>query len=633
MNYFKGYVKTKNKESIEGIKGKKKFKKIEEVQNLPEYAGVLSENVMLVDVDDADQADVLLGIIQDLNVSCRIYNTTRGKHFLFKNTDPTLKNSNKAKCAIGITIDYKGGHKNAYEILKIDGVKRQMVQDSDDPDEIPQWLLPVRSKYDFWNMDSGSGRNQALFEYILVLQSDGYTKEQARECIKIINDYILMDPLEQSELDTILRDDSFKKTSFQKGNQFLFDKFAQFLKSEYQIIRLHDLLHFYKEGIYVCNYKELEAQMIKHLPTINKAKRNEVMAYLELIAEDDDNDTSDQYIAFRNGIFDLKSNKLMSFDPSMKVTNKIPWDFNENAYYELTDHTLNKISGNDAGIRIIIEEMIGYAMFRRATLGKAFVLIGEKDNGKSTLLDMIINLLGKRNVSALDLRELSERFKTAELVGKLANIGDDISGEYVQDTGVFKKIVTGNPINTERKGKDPFDFTNYATLIFSANSIPRLGKGKDNAAIAKRLHIVPLKAKFSVNDPDFRPNIKYDLRDQRSMEYLIKIGIEGLQRALENKRFTETEDTIKELKEYEITNNPVLGFAEENNRNDFINEKVSDAFDAYRSYCLINGLHPLSNKEFSKQIISIWNLKSRVQRVDGKSCRIYVSDETEDEND
>ena len=34
--------------------------------------------------------------------------------------------------------------------------------------------------------------------------------------------------------------------------------------------------------------------------------------------------------------------------------------------------------------------------------------------------------VGDRNIASLDLKELGDRFKTAELFGKLANIGDDI---------------------------------------------------------------------------------------------------------------------------------------------------------------------------------------------------------------
>ena len=57
----------------------------EQVKGLPEYAGILSDDTILVDVDDMDQSMALLTIIETLGLKCRVYATSRGKHFLFKN--------------------------------------------------------------------------------------------------------------------------------------------------------------------------------------------------------------------------------------------------------------------------------------------------------------------------------------------------------------------------------------------------------------------------------------------------------------------------------------------------------------------------------------------------------------------
>ena len=72
----------------------------------------------------------------------------------------------------------------------------------------------------FLDMRAGDGRNQALFNYILTLQSEDFTKEEARETIRMINRYVLEDPLSDRELETILRDEAFKKPIFFKGKNF-----------------------------------------------------------------------------------------------------------------------------------------------------------------------------------------------------------------------------------------------------------------------------------------------------------------------------------------------------------------------------------------------------------------------------
>lgn len=133
------------------------------------------------------------------------------------------------------------------------------------------------------------------------------------------------------------------------------------------------------------------------------------------------------------------------------------------------------------------------------------------------------------------------------IFGKLANLGDDIGDDFLQGSqvAVFKKIVTGDRIKAERKGQDPFEFNPYTKLLFSANDIPRM---KDKTgAVLRRLVIIPFNARFSkyledgvTIDPKFRPYIKYELNEQSSVEYMIKIGIEGLKRIIENNGFTKS---------------------------------------------------------------------------------------------
>lgn len=623
MQLFKGYVETKNKKCIEKFKGKHNLKTLEQVQQLPEYAGILGDETILIDIDDFESSEILFKMVKDLKLQCQIYKTTRGKHFLFKNKGVT---SNKTKCklAIGLTADIKLGSKNSYSILKFNGKEREILYDVDESNiqELPIWLTPVRNNFEFLEMEAGDGRNQSLFNYILTLQSADFTVEEARETIRLINKYVLKEPLKDSELETILRDDAFKKPIFFKGTTFLFDKFAIYMKNNNHIIKINNQLHIYKDGIYIDGAAEIEAEMIKHIPNLNRAKRNEVLAYLNILIRDNVSESSANLIAFKNGVYNLVDDTFMDFSPNYIITNKINWCYNPEAYSELVDKTLNKIACHDKEIRMLLEEVIGYCFYRRNELGKAFILIGDKSNGKSTFLDMVKTLLGDNNISSLDLKELGERFKTAELFGKLANIGDDIGDEFIANAAVFKKLVTGDRINVERKGQDPFDFNNYSKMLFSANNIPRI---KDKTgAVQRRLVIIPFDAKFSVDDPDYRPYIKYELREQECMEYLILLGIQGLKRVLKNRQFTKSARVEKELEEYEESNNPIIGFFKEVGEDEIENEPTKDVYKRYQEYCLANSLQPLSNIEFSKQVKKRFNFEIIDKKINGTKYRIFV---------
>lgn len=637
MNLFRGYVPTKDKKCLMPFKNVRSedLRSYDQVKALPEYAGILSEETILIDIDDFDQSEILMKIVEEKQLACRVYETTRGKHFLFKNIGPdgdyiqktckTKKISERLAC--GLDADIKVGCKNSYSVLKYDGKDRKIIYDIyDDEDygQLPKWLLPIKSNMDFLRMQAGDGRNQSLFNYILTLQGNDFSKEEIKETIRIINDYVLQDPLEESEIETILRDDAFKKPIFfNKNGGFLFDKFAMFIKNTHHIVKINGQLHIYQDGIYVHGQKFIESEMIKYIPNLNKSKRAEVLSYLDILVNKDCEMSDARYIAFNNGIYDIEEDDFEPFSPDYIIVNKIDYNYNPDAYFEITDKALDKLSCNDKQIRMLLEEVIGYTMYRRNELRKAFILLGDKANGKSTYLDMIERLLGDKNTAALDLNELGDRFKTAALFGKLANIGDDIGDDFIQNPSVFKKLATGDRLNAEYKGQDPFDFNNYAKMLFSANNIPRI-KDKSGAVIS-RLVVIPFNASFSKDDPDFDPHIKYKLRKPESMEYLIKIGIEGLKRVLDNNGFTISPKVQKELEEYEENNNPILLFFKDCPKIE--NEPTNQIYRQYTEFCLANSFTPMSNIEFSKQVKKRFDFEVINKTLNGKKYRIFVRKE------
>lgn len=619
--FFKGYVLTKNKKCLEKFKDVKKLKTLDDVKDLPEYAGILAENTVLIDVDDEEESEILFDIVLDKKLKCKVYKTTRGMHFYFLNNNTIKSNKTNTSLFCGLHADIKLGTRNSYSILKFNNIDREVLYDAKEYETVPKYLLPIKYNIDFIDMENGDGRNQKLFNYILTLQSHGFGVEESRECIRIINEYVMYDGLSDNELETILRDESFKKPTFFDGKTFLFDKFAEFLKNTYHIKSINDQLHLYQDGIYISNNAEIEKAMINYIPNLSKTKRNEVLEYIKLIVEPV-NPSSCDYMTFRNGIYNLLTDELLDFDPSIITQNKINYDYNPNAYNELMDKTLDRLSCNDKEIRAIIEEMIGYCFFRRNELGVAFILTGDKKNDKSTLLGVLQKLIGDVNTSSLDLKELDQRFKAAELFGKLANIGDDIGDDFIPDTAIFKKLVTGDRINVERKGQQPFEFNSYAKLLFSANKIPRM---KDRTgAIKRRLVIIPFEATFDKSDPDFDPYIKTKLQSQTSIEYLIQLGITGLKRVLKNNSFTQSDKATRELENYDKENNPILIFLDEIEYNDVINQSVSDVYLKYSTWCIENGFEKLNNLNFGKTICQKFNVKSKGKKVKGENIRVYV---------
>lgn len=618
---FKGYVPMKGKRPTESVKGRTEFYNLGEVEHLLEYGGVLKDEIIMIDIDNKEQSKILDKILKDFNIKCNRLKTSRGMHFYFKNTDVTT-NCIAKFTAIGLIADVKLGNKNAVVPLKLNGEEREFDK-LENIDYLPKWLNIIPLCPDFNNLKEGDGRNQTFFNYILKLQRATFTKEEIKETIRIINKYVMNDPLSENELNVILRDDSFSKPNFfggQNGTTLLHDKFAEYLRNEEKIIKIAGQLNIYHEGVYVENTNEIEKRMIKYIPFLTKSKRAEILAYLDLISPEMQL-SPPTHIVVANGLLRIDNLELEEFTPDYICKNKIPVCYNPNAKSEVTDKTLNKIACKDANLRRLIEEMIGYTLFRRNELGKSFILTGEGANGKSTVLDCIKNMIGSHNVASISLNELGQRFKTAELYGKMANIGDDISNSYIEDNSLFKKLVTGETVNVERKGKDPFDFDNYSKLIFSANEIPRINDTSNG--LMRRLIIVPFNAKFSPKDPDFDPYVKDKLMTTEATEYLLLLGIQGLKRILANRKFTEVSSVEDELKEYEKVNNPVIAFLEEFKVE---NEPTNAVYLKYTTWCIDNGLKKLSKIQFVREICKN-GYQSKAKKIEGKTIKVFIKTE------
>lgn len=628
--FFKGYIKTKGKKAIERFKDVDDLHSLEEVQNFGEYAGILAQDTVLIDVDDSEMSQILLDIIIDENIACCVRKTNRGMHFFFKNSGAECFKQcyTNVNLACGLTADIKVGLKNSYSILKLDGVERAIIYDKFDDEEyaqVPFWLNVVQNEKNLYNLAEGDGRNSALFSYILNLQAVGLTIEEIKKTITIINKYVLKNPLSDKELDTILRDESFKKKivpNFFNNASFEFDKFAKYLVKELSIKKINGLIHIYKDGYYQEGVVLIEQEIIKVLPALNRAKRTEVLEYIKLLCSENHEIASANYIAFKNGILDLSSDKMLPFSKDLNITNKIPYNYNTNSYSELLDNTLNKLSCNDIAIRKSLEELVGYCLYRRNELRKAFILVGDKANGKSTYLSIIQKALGNDNTSALDLKELRERFKTAELFNKLANIGDDIADDFISDASFFKKLVSGDRITAERKGKDPFAFNNYSKLIFSANNLPRIND--KTGAVLSRIIIIPFEATFSKEDPDYRPFIKYELQQEDSIEYLLKLGVMALKNILTNNSFTIGERASVQLQNYDLLNNPILSFVDEYREENLTKFPIDTVYEHYNNFCMSNNFKASSKIEFSRQIRKRFKLESKTKRIGRDTARFFA---------
>ena len=233
---YRGYIPLNGKSAAMPFKNKRddELYTIDQVRHIQGYGGVLAQDTILIDVDESEPAERLLKIVREKELKCRVYKTTRGCHFLFKNGGRVESNKTHTMLAIGVEADIKLGSRASYEALKADGVPRPLLYDAGTYEVVPKWLTPVTTRIQLYDLGEADGRNNALFSYILPLQAAGMTVEECKETLNIINQYIFRVRLDEHEMATITRDASFEKqTFFTERGKFEFDRFAHWLVDTY----------------------------------------------------------------------------------------------------------------------------------------------------------------------------------------------------------------------------------------------------------------------------------------------------------------------------------------------------------------------------------------------------------------
>ncbi|EOU1825975.1 phage/plasmid primase, P4 family [Clostridium perfringens] len=324
-----------------------------------------------------------------------------------------------------------------------------------------------------------------------------------------------------------------------------------------------------------------------------------------LVSKDFDDFNRNPYLVnVRNGLLDIRDMSFKEHTPSYLSTVQLNVEYNPQVDCPQFKKFLNEVL--DCKLIPLVQEIVGYLLTTNTASQKAFVFWGPARTGKSTLLWVVeYLLLGKKNVSNIPWQEIGDKFKTAELLGKLANVFSDLPSKSIDDTGIFKVVTGEDYLMAEKKNKNPFKFKPFARLVFSCNELPRNYVDRTEG-FYRRLIIVPFSRQIDKSKIDKALKYKF----QREKEGILNWALEGLKRLYENNfEFSENELTDGVKKEYKRENNNVISFVEECCELDglFSCSRI-ELYESYKEFCVEAGLKALSQIKFNKELEGNFNI-------------------------
>jgi putative DNA primase/helicase len=413
------------------------------------------------------------------------------------------------------------------------------------------------------------------------------------------------------------------------GKQFVPKRLADDIMKDYifRTLRDNETLYFYDNGVYKenaeCIVKDECGQILEDMSTSNRA--NETIFHIKISTYTPRNNAPLDLINVKNGMFDLKDSQLREHTPDIFTLSQLPVIYDPKADCVNIKEFLNQTVA-ECDIPIL-QEMVGFCMYREYFIHKAFMFLGDGRNGKSTLLNVIIELLGQDNVSSVALQLFdTNRFAAGRLYGKLANIYADIPVQAMKNTGSFKMVTGQDYITGEKKFKDHFQFTNHAKLLFSANMLPETHD--ESGAYFSRWILINFPNKFEGKNADKK--LLKKLTTNEELSGLLNWGIEGLKRLLKKGEFSSSITTEQTRDRYERMSSPVKAFLM-----DCVKEKMDsmitkdDFYKAFIQYCNKNGLPTIANNVFGRKIKEFAPFLSSQQATvdDKKGVRVWKGGE------
>jgi P4 family phage/plasmid primase-like protien len=301
----------------------------------------------------------------------------------------------------------------------------------------------------------------------------------------------------------------------------------------------------------------------------------------------------------RTGLLNWRTLELRPHDPELPTTYQIPHEWNPTATCPMFDEWLTQVLPDDC--HEFIWEVMGYLLLPANPFHRALLLHGTGRNGKSTWLRIVEHLIGARHVSHRTLQELQEdRFASASLYRKVANIAGDLDARRLKSSDTFKTATGGDPLTAQHKFGHAFEFICTATFAFAANELP--GTADLTEGFFSRWIVVPFCGYFPAGVAD--PHLGDRLIGEA--EGIIVKAIEGLRSLMDRGSFDLPTSVLAATDDYRVKADPVRQFSAERIEVDFDAEvKRKWLHDAYQSWCEHNGNQPLATRKFYDRIRQI----------------------------
>ena len=584
---------------------------------------LLKRDDVVIDIDHLDK-NTIREMIEFFDIKTQTVWTDRGVHLYFKKPEGFNRAKNGV-CPLGFDIEMKTSSNTPNGLTIKRNGKARTIENNGIFQELPWFLYRNKQYKSMLGLGDGDGRNNALYAHKMKLANhDGW-----QDVLFFINNYIFDEPLDEKEYKLLTRSENINP---QEVTQY---QAAEMIRNEFKCVSYMGSLWWYSSSyndfITDQDNGRLRALIYQKVGEVNTRYVDEILKQIMYRAKRFEPNTSFP-IKFNNGV-------LFPNGTWVEVEYSDFTPFNINIAYHpdatpvpIVDEYIDNLTGHDKGYRDALLEALSFVLVtdpeRIRSLGKFWIFRGDGRNGKGTLLQIMSKIYNPKNCTNLSIKQLADPRYNYTMIGKLANLGDDIEGDAIDNNQMkmLKNMVTADSVSTRKLYEQSITATFTIKLYFTTNSnIKSYEKG---FAYQRRVVWMPMFNKVEKPDPHFITK----LTTKEALEYWIKLIMDGYFRLLKNGDWSRSEVLEKYNTEYHESNNPMLLFVKDADiETEILYRTVNEVRDAFEEW-KDDDSYKFNSKLLKQALWERHKIGIGVKKVSRKSKKLFLKQEDTDQD-
>ncbi|WP_352402808.1 phage/plasmid primase, P4 family [Pyramidobacter sp.] len=329
--------------------------------------------------------------------------------------------------------------------------------------------------------------------------------------------------------------------------------------------------------------------------------------------------SANRYLCLKNGMLDLELKEkfvLVRHTPEVFCTSQTPIRLNREAKCPQFLQVMSDFFMGDVEMIVLAQRVVGCCLGPTSKAGKMFLFLGEASTGKSLFCEILADVVGRQNVSNLELKKFAGQFGPFQIVGKNLNLSSEFDnhGRFPVDIENLKKIITGDTLTVEAKGKTGYSYKPHVKIACACNHLPNVDEASDE--FRRRVLIMKFEQRF-VDEPhegekQRNPYLYEQL--QSELEGILVWGLEGLYDLMkDNYKFPHAAKSDACMKQYAEYLDTFLRFTNENLVPEPAGKvNMTDLRELFEEWCTGEGISDyryISAQRFWRNLEPVLNLK------------------------